>query len=281
MLLIDLNQVLLSGIMPQLSPKNSKINEDLMRHMVLNIIRNHVKTFKSEYGEIVICCDSKKYWRKDVFPFYKASRKKTRDKSSLDWHLIFDTLGKFKQELKENFPYKVIDVEGAEADDVIGTLAPRFAQSQKVLILSSDGDFLQLQKYDNIKQYNPSQKKYLKSQNPNRELREKILKGDRGDGIPNVLSPSDTFVREIRQKPITKDKIDKLLSEDYNDWKDDTIKQGYARNQLLIDLSFIPTDIKEKIIMEYDNFKPVPKNKLINYFMKYKLNNLLDVMDEF
>ena len=146
MILIDLNQVLLAGLMAQISAqKNTKLEEPLIRHMVLNIIRIHVKNFKNEYGEVVLCCDNRRYWRKEYFPFYKAGRKKTREKSDLDWHMIFDMLAKFKQELRETFPYKVIDVDGAEADDIIGTLVPIYARDQKILILSSDGDFLQLQ----------------------------------------------------------------------------------------------------------------------------------------
>ena len=133
MLLIDLNQVLLAGILPQISAKGVKLNEDLVRHLVLNMIRNHVKNYKKEYGEVVICCDNKNYWRKEQFPFYKANRKKNRDKSELDWKLIFEVLAKFKQELKDNFPYKVIDVDMAEADDIIGTLVTRYSSSKKYL----------------------------------------------------------------------------------------------------------------------------------------------------
>ena len=139
MILVDLNQVLLAGLMAQIANQKGKLDEHLIRHMVLNIIRTHVKNFKAEYGEVVLCCDNRKYWRKEYFPFYKANRKKTRDKSDLDWHLIFDMLTKFKAELKENFPYKVLDVEGAEADDIIGTLVPRQSTNEKVLILSQAG----------------------------------------------------------------------------------------------------------------------------------------------
>ena len=178
MILIDLNQVLLGGLMAQINAqKGIKIEEDLVRHMILNTLRYNIKQFKNEYGEVVLCCDNRKYWRKEYFPFYKAGRKKAREKSDLDWHLIFDMLAKFKQELREHFPYKVVDVEGAEADDIIGTLVPLYAPHQKILILSSDGDFLQLQRYgSNVKQYNPSMKKYVKSENPAVELKEKIIR---------------------------------------------------------------------------------------------------------
>jgi hypothetical protein len=283
MILIDLNQVLLSGLMAQISgKKNVKLEEDLIRHMILNILRNHLKTFRREYGDVILCCDNRKYWRKEVFPFYKAGRKKAREKSDLDWHLIFDMLAKFKQELKENFPYKVIDVEGAEADDIIGTLVPLYAKDEKILILSSDGDFLQLQRYgNNVKQYNPAAKKFIKSDNPAQELKLKIIEGDKGDGIPNILSPADCFVRDLRQKPVTKGIKDKLLNEEVSKWTDTSAAEGFSRNQMLIDLSFIPSEIKEKIINTYDGIKPANKGQMLNYFIEHKLTNLMEVIEEF
>ena len=283
MILVDLNQVLLAGLMAQIANQKGKLDEHLIRHMILNIIRTHVKNFKGEYGDIILCCDNRKYWRKEYFPFYKAGRKKTREKSDLDWHLIFDMLAKFKVELRENFPYKVIDVEGAEADDIIGTLVPRHAPHEKILILSSDGDFLQLQQYGvNVKQYNPSQKKYVKSADPLLELKEKIIRGDKGDGIPNIFSPADCFVRDLRQKPITKGMLDKIINEDLNhpNWSADAVA-GFSRNKVLIDLTQIPTDIKEKIINTYEETVPAKRNKLLNYFIEHKLKNLMEVIEEF
>jgi 5'-3' exonuclease len=283
MILVDLNQVLLAGLMAQIANQKGKLDEHLIRHMILNIIRTHVKNFKGEYGDVILCCDNRKYWRKEYFPFYKAGRKKTREKSDLDWHLIFDMLAKFKVELKENFPYKVIDVEGAEADDIIGTLVPRHAPHEKVLILSSDGDFLQLQQYGvNVKQYNPSQKKYVKSVDPLLELKEKIIRGDKGDGIPNIFSPSDCFVRELRQKPITKGMLDKILNEDltHPNWTDDAVA-GFSRNKVLIDLTQIPSEIKERVINTFEETVPAKRNKLLNYFIEHKLKNLMEVIEEF
>jgi 5'-3' exonuclease len=252
--------------------------------MILNIIRSHLKNFRKEYGEVVLCSDNRKYWRKEYFPFYKAGRKKSRKNSDLDWHLIFDMLAKFKVEFKENFPYKVIDVEGAEADDIIGTLVPRHIMNENILIISSDGDFLQLQMYNgrskyNVKQYNPTQKKFLISKNPMDELKQKIINGDKGDGIPNILSPSDTFVREIRQKVMTEAKLTKFMSENYTEY-DENAKIGFSRNQTLIDLRNIPDDIQSKIINTYEETVPV-KGKLLDYFIANKLFNLMEVIEEF
>jgi len=283
MILIDLNQVLLGGLMAQINAqKGIKIEEDLVRHMILNTLRYNIKQFKNEYGEVVLCCDNRKYWRKEYFPFYKAGRKKAREKSDLDWHLIFDMLAKFKQELREHFPYKVVDVEGAEADDIIGTLVPLYAPHQKILILSSDGDFLQLQRYgSNVKQYNPSMKKYVKSENPALELKEKIIRGDKGDGIPNIFSPSDCFVRDLRQKAITKGIIEKYLNEDVDKWESEEARVGFSRNQTLIDLTNIPNELKDKIINTYDTVPVASRSGLLNYFIEKKLKNLMDVIEEF
>ena len=287
MILVDLNQVILAGMMAQIAnakPK-MKLEEDLIRHMVLNILRGHLRNFRQEYGEVVLCSDNRKYWRKEYFPFYKANRKKTREKSDLDWHMIFDILAKIKDELRENFPYKVIDVEGAEADDIIGTLAPRHVMHENVLILSSDGDFLQLQMYNgrsqySIKQYNPAQKKFITSKDPIQELKEKIINGDKGDGIPNILSPGDTFVRGIRQKTMTEQRLTKFMAEHYTEY-DETSKIGWTRNNVLIDLRNIPEDIQTKIINSYEETKPAGKGKILNYLITNKLKLLIDVIEEF
>jgi 5'-3' exonuclease len=285
MILIDLNQILIGGLMGQINKNKVELKEDLIRHMVLNTLRYNIKQFK-EYGEVILCCDNRKYWRKDIFPFYKAGRKKARDKSDLDWHMIFDMLAKFKQELREYFPYKVIDVEGAEADDIIGTLAPRAVMHENVLILSSDSDFVQLQMWNTnskykIKQYNPTLKKYVTTDNALDSLKEKIIHGDKGDGIPNVLSPGDCFVRDLRQKPIKQKVFEELMASHYGDWKDESARSGFSRNQLLIDLRLIPETIKNEIINTYEEVKTANKTKMLNYFIEKKLTNLMDVIEEF
>jgi 5'-3' exonuclease len=280
-ILIDLNQVVISGLQSQLrSNKINVLNKDLCRHLVLNSIRAIVHKFKNEYGQVIICCDNKKYWRKEVFPFYKASRKKLREKSDMDWDLIFDVLGEVRADLKSTFPYKVVEVERAEADDVIGTLVPRLAAHEPILIASSDGDFKQLHQYGNVKQYNPMLGVFIKSPNPQLELKEKILTGDSGDGIPSVLSNDNVFVEGIRQKPLTAKKKTELLSLDFNDPNIECYR-NISRNKLLIDLTMIPQDIKENIVAEYEADQPGNKQLLMKYFIEKKLIRLLEYIDEF
>lgn len=263
---------------------NIPLEEGLLRHMILNTIRLNRNKFADKYGELVICCDSKKYWRREVFPYYKASRKKDREASGIDWNTMFNTLSTVRQELIDYFPYKTILVDGAEADDIIGTLVHKYNQYEKeILILSSDKDFMQLQVYDNVKQYSPVHKKFIRTADPELYLKEHIIKGDRGDGVPNVASPDNVFIVGGRQKPMRKKLIDQIANtniETSNELNED-IRRNYARNRQLVDLSQTPREIQEKIVDTYANYNVNERGKLFNYFVDKKLKNLMENISEF
>ena len=279
MILIDLSQFLISSVFAQMKPGsyNYELDENLLRHIFLNSIRT-VKTKHKDYGEVVIACDDKDYWRKKVFPYYKAMRKKARDESSLDWNVIFESLHKFKAELREYFPYKVIQVPHVEADDIIAVLCKNFP-NEEIMIVSSDKDYMQLQKYPLVRQYNPITKKQMQCSNPAKFLLEHIIKGDSGDGIPNCLSSDNTFVMGIRQKPITEKRIQQISST--IDSLDENTKRNFYRNKSIIDFDEIPSDIEAQILDEYDNQDAGDRKKLFNYFIEYKLKNLMENISDF
>lgn len=283
MIVIDYNQTGIAAVMQQLnSDPKMRLEEGMIRHIILNTFRSYIQQFRTKYGDVVICCDSKKYWRRDVFPLYKAHRRKDREKSEYDWNLIFDTLAKIREELKEHFPYKVVEVDGAEADDVIAVLVARFSANEPVLIISSDKDFVQLQKYKNVNQYSPIVKRFVSTDDPRAFVKEHIIKGDRGDGIPNFLSPDNVFALGERQKPISKKKLAEWIMSSPSDFcVNDTMMRNYQRNQMLVDLDFIPSDIQEKIMEKYDSAKTGSKMKMLNYFIEKRLSNLVEVADEF
>ena len=287
MILVDLNQVMISNLMMQIGGKKASVEEDLVRHMVLNSLRLYRKKFGEKYGELVICCDDKNYWRRDFFPYYKAHRKKDRAESGLDWHMIFEVLNGIRDDLKDKFPYKVIQIDRAEADDVIASLCHRYGDlgvtngSDPILILSSDKDFVQLQKYANVEQYSPMQKKFINCSNPARYIHEHILRGDRGDGVPNFLSADDVFVIGKRQKPLSTKKIDAWNGMSPNDFCSDEMLRGYKRNQQLVDLDFVPDHIQEEVIDIFDNYKLNGRDKMFNYFVQKRLKNLMEVIQEF
>jgi hypothetical protein len=286
MILLDLNQVMIANLMVQIQGGKADLQEDLIRHMVLNSIRLYRQKFK-EYGELVICADDKNYWRKDVFPYYKAHRKEDREKSDLDWKMIFETLNKVKSEIKENFPYRVIQVPRAEADDVIGALTNKFGvylnneSSEKILILSGDKDFGQLQKYANVEQFSPVTKRWIKVPDSRRFLREHIMKGDRGDGIPNFLSHDSCIVAKERQKPLASKKLNSWVDQEPEQFCTDVMLRNYKRNEQLVDLDFVPNEICNEVNRQYEEYDIPDRKGLLNYFIKNRLKLLTESIGDF
>ena len=279
MIIFDFNQVVIANLMEQIGSSKNAVEESLVRHMVLNTIRANVRKFR-EYGEVIIACDSKNYWRREVFPAYKGSRKKNRDASGHDWSSIFDCMSKIREELKVNSPYKVIEIYGAEADDVIGVLTQTYCQREKIMILSSDKDFVQLQTNSNVFQYSPSMKKNIGTDDAKKQLLELIIRGDSGDGVPNVLSPDNCLIEGIRQKPITEKAMNTIMEQVHGEMSE-SLKRNWSRNKQLIDLSCIPKNLSKSIIDTYVEMKPANRQQFMNYMITNKLTNLLAVIDEF
>lgn len=283
MIIVDLSQVMISNFMVQIGGHtNIKVEEDLLRHMVLNSLRSYNVKFRKEYGDMIIACDDRKFWRREIFPYYKANRKKARDKSDIDWTSVFEAMHKIREELKEYFPYRVIQADGAEADDVIGTLVEKFGNtSEKILILSGDKDFIQLQTYMNVTQYDPVRKRNIQHNNPAQYIKEHIIRGDTGDGVPNFLSSDNCFVIGERQKPVSQKKLDNWVTMEPEEFCDDKMLRNYRRNQQLIDLNFIPQQVKDDVIIQFANQADKDRRNLFNYFIEKKLKHLIENINEF
>jgi 5'-3' exonuclease len=293
MIVVDFNQTAISNLMMEVGGRNDiEIQVPLLRHMILNSIRSYKKKFGAEYGELVIACDNQTYWRREYFPYYKAGRKKAREESGFDWKTIFEALNLIRSELEVFFPYKVINVDGAEADDIIAVLAEwsqtndtnnvLFNEPKPFLVLSGDHDFIQLQKYENIKQFSPVQKKFVKPEiSPEKYIFEHIIRGDKGDGVPNVLSDDDSIVTGTRQKAIRQDKID-IWYKDFEAMPQDAnFKKNYERNKMLVSFESIPQKVKTAIINSYVDKPNKDKSKLLNFFIEHKMKNMLELIEEF
>lgn len=283
MIIIDFSQISIAAFMAQ---PGAELSEGFLRHLVLNSIRMYNKKYGAEYGQVVIACDGANSWRKSKFPYYKAQRKKAREASSMDWDTFFTHLNTIRDEIRENFPYKFVHIQGVEADDVIATLVEQtqeFGKGEPVMIISSDKDFVQLHKYNNVKQFSPIQKKAVTHPNPRLYLFEHIVGGDKGDGIPNILSADDSIVNGVRQTPVTQKKIDVWLK-GINDLKsvmDETTYRNYQRNQQIIDLSMIPEDIKQSIINSYEDQVLPPRARILDYLIKKRCKLLIESVGEF
>lgn len=280
MIIVDFNGIAVGNIITQ----KLDIQEELIRHMILNTIRMYNKKFRDKYGQMVIACDSSS-WRKEYYPQYKFKRKAGREESTMDWNEVFRIINLVREEIRENLPYKVIHVQSAEADDIIGALAiesQEFGRHEPIMIVSADKDFIQLHKYENVRQFSPMTKKFIEDKNPRTYLFEHVLKGDSGDGIPNCLSPDNTFVDGIRQSPMTKKKIETFLAaDDMQSAMGEEIYRNYCRNKKLIDLHEMPRALYEEIINTYDNTKPSHKMKVLNYLIKKRCKLLIESVEEF
>tara|TARA_Y100000310_G_scaffold180156_1_gene180070 strand:- start:1690 stop:2532 length:843 start_codon:yes stop_codon:yes gene_type:complete len=279
MILLDYNAIAIGNVAVQ----RLAADEGLIRHMILNSIRMYRKRFHKEYGEMVIVADGTDNWRKKVFPQYKALRKKKRQESSTDWNEVFRIINMVREEIQDNFPYKVMHENGCEADDVIAQLAletQEFGKYEPVMIISADGDFKQLQVHKNVKQFSPMTKKLVVEPNPRTYLAEHILKGDAGDGIPNVLSDDNVFVDGRRQGILSAKKKAALLDDPRA--LGDEIYRNYQRNQQLIDLTNCPESVKESIINNFEQQDPWGNRpKVFPYLVQKRCKLLIECVGEF
>ena len=281
MIILDFNGIAIGNVITQ----KLEIQEDMIRHMILNSIRMYNKKFRNEYGQMVIACDSSS-WRKDYFPNYKFKRKSGREESSLDWNEIFRIINMVREEIEQNIPWKVIKVDNAEADDIIGAIAiesQEFGKNEPIMIVSADKDFIQLHKYSNVRQYSPMTKKFIEDKNPLTYITEHVFKGDSSDGVPNVLSPDNTFVDGIRQSPVTKKKIADWIEniDNLESYMDAEVYRNYCRNKKMIDLHEMPSDLKDTIINTYESTKAASKLKVLNYLIKKRCKLLIESVEEF
>lgn len=277
MIIVDLNQIAFSAISIETS-RNKDIDEDFVRHLILNCLRSYKNKFGAKFGELVIACDSFKYWRREVFPYYKIGRKKAREESGLNWEFIFSCMDNIKQELETYFPYKFLKVEGAEADDIISVLVQEADYNEPILIISSDKDFIQLHNVKPfVEQYDPTRKRKVSHNNPDSYLLEHIIRGDKGDGIPNIRSEDNSLAIGERQKTISA----KMLNEWLKNGIPSDLQDNWLRNKRLIDLTQIPDDVRIKIKEEMSK-KPVgSRNKLFGYFIDKNLKYLMEHIGEF
>jgi len=273
MMLVDFNGIAIGTLMT-VTRSQKDVNEDLVRHMILNSVIGYKKKFKAD--EVVICADARS-WRKSEFAHYKAGRQKGREKSPYDWKEVYKMFNTVLDEINENLPWKVIHVDGAEADDIIGVLTMKYAQHQPVFILSADKDFIQLHSYGDVKQWSPNTKKFIKHADPVAYLKEHIMRGDAGDGIPNILSKDDVFVTGTRQTPMRKVYIEAWMEQKPEDFLSTAeMAERWQLNKNMIDLTCTPSGIKQEISDKFTEYSgETGRSKIFNYFSKKRLKNLL------
>lgn len=298
-ILVDFSQVFISNFMSQIGIDYDDDQIDgLVRHMTLQTLLSYKKQFSQKYGELIVCVDGRNSWRKNRFIHYKANRKKRREEEKEKWDNLYQSLDKMVIELSDNFPYRIVKIDEAEADDIIAVLSKSLSKMGKnVMIISSDKDFVQLHD-DNVKQFSPQKSEYIKVDNPSKFLKELVIRGDSVDGIPNIFSPEDILVTEgKRQKSIFAKKMvewldmpikeiciceDKKLDQSDRDYITSRTEKRFKQNLMLIDFKYIPKNVKCAIIEKYNNEKDKKSKKVdYRYFVANSLPTLMDRSTEF
>lgn len=254
---------------------NHYTNLDYFQYLVFVKIKNIKLRFPT--AEIVLAVDSES-WRKKYFKYYKARRIIAKVKSKYSFDDMFEIVNETLKDIKNIFPYKVIKTKYAEADDIIGTLINTYGNTDiKFVIVSRDKDFMQLQKYNNVKQYDPITNKFVLCDNPYYYLKSHIIMGDSGDDIPNILSDRDTFmIDNKRQKSCGIKKVNDILDEGLEEFlnSNNTYRKRYGENQKLIELSIdtIPKSIWRRTLNQYRTYKTFDKDvqKNIRSYFKQK-----------
>jgi len=286
-ILVDFSAISIGNIASQRLPPD----ENLLRHMILNSLRAYNKKNRDKYGQMVICCDHSS-WRKTYYEFYKYSRKKGRDESSINWEEMFKIVNKVTDEIRTYIPWKVIQHKGAEADDIIATLAQstqELGKSEPVLIVASDGDYKQLQVHSNVKQISTLTKKMVKEKNPHLWLFEQCVKGQGKDGVPNIFSPHDFYKRKVdgedvgRQKAVSKKRLADLWENRNNleSYLPPEQWSAFMRNKKLMDFTMIPDEIQAEVMKQYDEYELPNFGGVMNYLIKNRAGNLLNDMNDF
>lgn len=294
--LVDFSQTVVAAVAVEAKDVKEGDTKNLIKHIALNILLN----IKSKFGKnIILCCDSKNYWRKKEFQYYKGHRKLIKEKSDyMDWTMVGEVMTEIKKELLESFPYMLLEVDGAEADDIIAVLCKYYQTNEmnseglfevpkEILIYSSDNDFVSLQKYKNVKQWHNPCKKFVTCDNPREYLIEKICVGDGGDNIPSIPNPDAwsqcrTEGIPVRAKSFMKTRLPDFYRRGIDACENKAERKAYERNIMLIDFDSIPKYIEDSILDAYKNHKILGnKNTVYKYLVSHRMKLLIQYASNF
>lgn len=292
LILVDMSQVSISTIMATFKPKElTDFDESipLIRHLMFSVLLEKIDKFRKDKvnHKVVLCYDNsgpKGYWRRDVYPAYKANRSKSRQDSDYNFEIIYKAMDTVKAELVQYFPFISLNVPRMEADDLIAVLTKRFAPlGSEVYILSSDGDFTQLHDLGNVKQWSAVQKKWVQPKNGTayRDLLHKCIKGDKKDNVAPMKCLPDHYTNDESGK------APMVRAAELEGWLSDpsTIPEEYLdrfnQNMSVLDLKNIPSEHEQLINSTFDSTIPSDGKKLYSFMVKNRLSKLIEKIQRF
>ena len=278
MILVDFSSTIhrmihtsISNVKPTKEGDKYKTSEfiGLTKYYILQDLFNIKREHGTNFGDLVICLDrsSNGYWRKDFYPGYKVSRKKNREVSIIDYYEVFAEIDQLIEQIRINLPWKIVEVQKAEADDIMLVLSREYNKFEKILLFSPDKDMLQAQRdTDNVKQYSSLTKKWMVPENKHDHMEHWILEhvclGDAGDEIPKVVDHTefaDSFLEylvangiqaksphEFIALDIPKEEKKDLLN-NFDLYKTNRKGESTGEKDIYRDISFGPSTLKKKI----------------------------------
>lgn len=269
-LLIDFSHLSIRNLFADREIINNPNPEfNLHRHQLITSLLFLIKKFNP--NEVVLGIDNKLNWRKKLYTDYKAHRKAKRDQDVFPWDAYYTYLEELIQDIKDNFPFKVIEQRYAECDDIIAILCKYSPFSGENIVVTSDKDFVQLLSLPHVKIYDPIKRKFMEEKQPKIFLEAKILMGDKSDNIP-AIKPR-VGEKTAWKLANNKDELDALLH-DAESGK--AYRKNYKLNRILIDFNSIPDVIKTKVLKQYDIYEmnEFGSLALTRFFKKLKLKKL-------
>lgn len=268
--------------------------ENILRHAIINSFTTLKKRFGAEYGELIIAVDGKKNFRKDIYEHYKAGRAEARKKSDIPWNIVFDIVHRLVDEAKENWPWAVIEVDRAEADDVMFVLVEDIAnhntqsvgvmdddEPEKVLLDTRDQDMFQIHR-PGLRQWDSRDRKFItlpSGMTAEAFRKDLIIRGDTTDGVENVFTPLGTLITPgVRQTACIAKRMNSVLQfENIFDYDlDPVIKERIKMNHQLVSSQGIPLDVRDEIVSKYKNRTINKKMKMLQYLQKHRCIRLID-----
>src|SRR5215216_6458916 len=228
---------------------------------------------------IAVAFDTGKTFRDQIFPAYKGTRAKMPDDLS-------PQIGRIRAMI-DAFNIPRLEMEGYEADDVLGSIARTAAeQGLGVKIITGDRDLLQLVNERTTVYLAGDDQNYITDEDvinklgvrPTQVVDYKALVGDKSDNIPGVSGIGEKTAVALIEKFGTLDNIYAHISEVENRWRN-KLEQNKDKAYLSYNLAKIKTDINVKLDLQHAKADELDFESIEKLFTELEFRSLLKILD--
>jgi len=233
---------------------------------------------KPEY--LAVAFDVGKTFRDEMFPAYKGTREKMPDDLRPQIERI--------RQMVDAFNIPRLEMEGFEADDVLGSVA-RIAAGQGlgVKIITGDRDLLQLVDKRTTVYLAGDDQNYIKDEDvvkklgvlPKQVVDYKAIVGDKSDNIPGVAGVGEKTAITLLEKYETLDNIYKNIDKIEKRWKT-KLEDNKENAYLSRDLAQIKTDLDIKLDLQHAKAQELDIPSIEAFFKEMEFRTLLKALEK-